>query len=448
MSIREKLLKDNSCNYNFSAMWGIRLNLVNLEKKDIALKVTWPQILSSELEYASLVYDQMRCKLLQENILRCRIQPEDVKLLGIRNKFWRDALRSWNTFNSYYNFTIENQLTWYNSSIRIGGKPFLWGDVQRNGLLYVHQLFENCEFITSQQAKGKYRLTEMRFNSLKAAIPQDWRSFFQTIPKEVFSPIPPHNYDSCIVGAVSNISRKVYQYIQEDAMLLHSKYIKWMLEIGPTFSESLYDFGKDHMDIYRITNIPKYRSFQYRIMEHGLVTRVQLCKWNTVPTLNCALCNKDPETITHLFWNCSIVQKLWEEVREYINKRFNQSGKLTVILDVKRVILNRVVERKQHVANFVCLLTKYYIYSQKCLQKPISFQGLRRQIKSVENIEKYIATKNGKLNVHNRKWVSVTGTVQRNSNLTQYTYEYIQKMWIMFEARYSRFCCIGHLRVY
>ena len=54
--------------------------------------------------------------------------------------------------------------------------------------------------------------------------------------------------------------------------------------------------------------------------------------------------------------------------------------------------------------NLLCLFTKQYIYKQRCLNKQISFAELGASFRNMEKIEKYIATKNGKTNIHNKKW--------------------------------------------
>ena len=110
------------------------LNLVNLVRKDKALKATWPKILSQERKYATLVYSIMRCSSLEENIWRCSIAPEDVVNIRIKNQFWRDTLKSWCEYNFFYEVRIENQLIWYNSRIRVKEKPFFWGDSYKHGL--------------------------------------------------------------------------------------------------------------------------------------------------------------------------------------------------------------------------------------------------------------------------------------------------------------------------
>ena len=102
------------------------LNLVCLEKKDMSLKATWPQVLYSEPLYEEMVYAIMGVEALGRNIWRCHMLPEDVKALGIQNSFWFDVLSSWSQYNFHHNFRIENQILWYNSEIRSAGKFLFW----------------------------------------------------------------------------------------------------------------------------------------------------------------------------------------------------------------------------------------------------------------------------------------------------------------------------------
>ena len=203
------------------------LNLFNLKKKEIALKATWPQILSKEEEYASMVYDIMRGNCLKENIWRCHLNYEDVHVLKIKNEFWKDVLQCWCQYNFFHNFRIENQILWYNSCIRINGKPFLWKDALQSGLLYVYQLFEDGLFKSKEKIYDEFKITTLRYNSLRVAIPTEWKNFFQSVGRIQFFPIPPQNYDLAITIYRKGLSQKVYRYISEDASILNYKYIKW-----------------------------------------------------------------------------------------------------------------------------------------------------------------------------------------------------------------------------
>ena len=321
----------------------------------MALKTTWPQILGQEVDYANLVYEMLGVKELGENIWRCNIKQDDVKQLEISEPFWNDVLTSWSMFNSYKSKEIENQILWYNSNIKIAGKMVMWKEPFHKGLLYVHQLFENQGFLTDLEAQEKYGLSVMSFNSLKAAIPGEWRNFFMSTSKYLYMPLPPHMYDICIGTKAKGWSQKVYRWLSDDVILVHNKYISWRKELGQDFCETICDFGKEHMQIYKLTNITKYRSFQYRLLQRGLVTNIQLSKWGLKDNDKCSFCTQEPETLSHLFCTCEKVKDLWDRFKEYVNVKFDSN---IIDLEPKNIILNTICSKRSHVINFLCLVVK------------------------------------------------------------------------------------------
>ena len=344
------------------------LNLVDLKKRDIALKATWPQILHSEPNYASLVYQVMRCSVIQEDIWRCNIEPHHVKHMKIKSEFWRDVVFCWSSYNGYKELRIENQFLWYNSKILVRGRPIMWKDAYVRGLKYVYQLFNNKCFKTDDEIFSEYGLTKLRFNSLKVSIPSEWKNFLLETDAGLFMPIPPHNYDVSLWS--KNTSSVVYAFLQEDVLLVHDKYLKWRMELGESICQGICEFGKKHQDIFKITNIAKYRSFQYRLLQRGLVTNVQLEKWGVISTNLCYFCNKEKETILHLMYACEHVQLLWDNLAEYVFERY---GDQELSLDPISIILNEIHPHTWHVVNFICLIVKQFIYRQRCLKKLYTF---------------------------------------------------------------------------
>ena len=377
------------------------LNLVSLEKKEKALKATWPQILHNEEEYSKVVYGIMRCTTLGQDIWRCNIYRGDVHSLNIRNEFWCQVLMSWSDYNYYINKRIDNQLLWYNSEIKISGKLVMWNDVYNRGLKYVYQLFSNKRFKSDREVFQEYGLTKMRFNSLKCAIPKEWKDFFIACSEMEYFPLPPHNYDTLVSDMITGWSRRVYKFLQDDVILVHNKYLKWSQELGVDLVESIVDYGKEHSALYRVTNITKYRSFQYRLLQRGLVTNVQLCRWKIIESELCSFCRMCTESLVHLFCRCPKVQLLWQKVFSYSEETYGIH--IEDRSDVA-IILNRVVERIGSLGNFICLITKQFIYSQRCLKEEINFPVLKSRINHIQMIEKYIAIKNSKLQCHVRKW--------------------------------------------
>ena len=75
-------------------------------------------------------------------------------------------------------------------------------------------------------------------------------------------------------------------------------------------------------DFYNTSNIANYRSFQYRLLQRGLVTNIQLKKWNISETDKCYFCHQTIETITHLLYECKKVQEIWTKVFQWIQLKF------------------------------------------------------------------------------------------------------------------------------
>ena len=78
-------------------------------------------------------------------------------------------------------------------------------------------------------------------------------------------------------------------------MIIHNKYMKWIQELGQDPFGSLHDFAQSHCKIYKVTNVTKYRSFQYRLLQRGLVTNIQLYKWDIVEDNLCTFCHQEVE---------------------------------------------------------------------------------------------------------------------------------------------------------
>ena len=377
------------------------LNLVNLTKKDVALKTTWPKILNQEEDYAKMVYGIMRCSKLEHDIWRCNLKQEDVQKLKIHSHFWEDVLESWGQYNYYNNKRIENQIIWYNSQVCIEGKPFFWADTHQRGLKYIYQLFKQKQFKSHQQVYQEYGLTKLRYNSLITALPKEWKDFFQQTSEMEYMPLPPHNYDQIIVGITKNTSRKVYKFLADDVMLLHNKYMKWRQDLGSDFCQGLYDYGLIHLDVYKLTNVPKYRSFQYRLLQRAIVTNINMHRWGMISSPMCTFCGKEEETETHLFFSCQKVQELWVKIVQYTEQQYHLSW---TNFTPTGVILNQIVQPKTNITNFVCLITKQFIYRQRCQKGALHFPILKGLIRKIENIEKYIAIKNNRISYHVKKW--------------------------------------------
>ena len=247
--------------------------------------------------------------------------------------------------------------------------------------------------------------------------------------KSEFMPIAPHSYDTMKEDKNCNHSKLIYSYTACDATELHYKYIKWKEEIGLDLPQGAYSFAREIQNIYKVTNITKYRSFQYRLLLRGVVTNIQLYKWNIAPNERCYFCQQERESIVHLMCNCEIIKAIWNQVALYIKERFDVKR---INISTKSIIMNQLVQQKGHAANFICLIVKQYIYSTRCQGKSVTLQGIKNKIRQIESVEKYIAIKNSKEAVHTRKWGNMPShsqdSVWDGVQIQDYVQQYVHQM--------------------
>ena len=298
----------------------------------------------------------------------------------------------------------------------------MWKDLYDQGLLFVHQLFTQGHFKEFEQVKEEFGLTQLRYNSLKTAIPEQWKAELCELTKTCYLPSPPHTYDRCIGDQRGSLSQKVYKALQDDVMLLHSKYLKWRQDLGPEFNCGLVEFGSHHLRLYTITNVPKFRSFQYRLLQRAIITNVQLHAWGITDSPNCYYCNQQEETLMHLLYRCPTVKLFWEKILEQIVSTYVQS-QFEINFTETNVIFNNIVSKRNHIGNFICLLGKQYIYRQRCLKNSLDHVAFKNYINQIQCIEKFIAISNNKVNQHSKKWQK--GQSNMDLSIQQYCENYV-----------------------
>ena len=68
----------------------------------------------------------------------------------------------------------------------------------------------------------------------------------------------------------------------------------------------------------KTTQDTKLRWFQFRILHNLIATKSFLIKIKQSSDDKCSFCNIEVETISHLFWHCSHVQKFWKSFSDML----------------------------------------------------------------------------------------------------------------------------------
>ena len=369
------------------------LKLVNLKYKEWSLKLTWPQILLSEKTYSIMVYKLIHP--IKELIWCCTLHLNDLSQLKIKSPFWNDVVHAWCQLNFSQKLHIENQVIWLNLYIRIQNKVLYWADCKKRGLNYVHQLFRNGMIKPFLELYHDFGLDAIRLNGLYEAIPNAWKIYFKNNDKLVYLPLQPNFYYEAIQK--SNLSQYAYsEFIQRlDENLLEKKQV-WQNRLSVTIDTK--EFCKYFTNYYSVTNVNKYRSFQYRLLQGAIKSNAILHKWGIKDTPNCQWCTESDSTM-HMLINCIKVKELWKEVFDYIESTYEQVKSKKP----ENIIFNNVSKKNLSAANMLVLVTKQYIYRQRCMMLEINYHELKQIFHNIENTEKYIAQINGKQKKHEIK---------------------------------------------
>ena len=250
------------------------------------------------------------------------------------------------------------------------------------------QLYTQTGPVSAITAYQQYGLTLMDYNSVIAAIPQTWKRelklheiknteediYYQTMTKR------------------SNLSTYVYSVLIEKLSLIDLKQ-KWQSELQARYT--VEELKNCFRNVYVITNSPKLRSFQYRLIHRAVITNLHLFKGGKRQTNLCSFCELLPAIYGHLFRQCNFVAELCNA----LDKFMQDFTKEVTNMDVQNIIFNSIVKSPKSIKNTITLMLKQYIYRTRCLHKTLSFEEFKSYVWTTKNIERYIAIKNDKCEV-------------------------------------------------
>ena len=372
------------------------LGLINLVNKEKALKCGWIQIVKGDKLLESLFEENIGLGV-GELIWKCNLSKKDIKQqTRVKSTFWADVLYAWSDL-TYSEWTHKNHVIWYNSNIRIDGKPFFWKSMYERGLVFVEQLCKQDQFITYQEAEEMFDMTVMQYNSLLTAIPLDCGNKIKTAQT---SNVQKFDYTNCLKE--KHLTSKIYKELNtrdENFMLL--KYVeRWEKALKTPIEYSTFLQWINNIKL--ATGIPKYKSFQYRLLFFGLVTNAQLYHWKKRNDNRCTFCKEAKETIFHIYCECEIVFEFMEGVQIWSADVFKCQSYMC--LDNTSIISNQFVEDQRHLYNTIGLVAKQFVYRQRCQNLPLSIEHFKTLIRQIQSAEKYYAVKNEQLAKHKKKW--------------------------------------------
>ena len=153
----------------------------------------------------------------------------------------------------------------------------------------------------------------------------------------------------------------------------------------------------------KLTFDSKMRIFQYKILNNILYFNKAMYKMKIADSPLCTFCSQEDETIEHIFLSSEYSKRLWNNVRDWVNKEQDLPN-----LNPKNVIIGFVEDNSGSVVkNLLLLLYKRYIYNNKISKSPLRSDGFKMFVKYVMKIKK-IALISKRLSQHFQKWNFLT----------------------------------------
>ena len=367
------------------------LGLVDIVRKEVSIKISWLKILEQNEKVAKLAY-YFICPIVKADIWHCNLHKQDIKkYMKIKNSFWEDVLVSWSEYH-FDTEIFEKQTVWYNSHIRVQNKPVMWKKYYDKGLLWVEQVYKSGTFVGFKLMEEQFQMNFIDFLSIKEAIVASGMTT-QAAPDTLTEGLTV--YEKCITK--SNITRYIYSQLgQSSPQNLIRTANTWSTELLENISE--IELLREIKHVYVCTNIVKLRSFQYRLLNRALVTNIQLKKWKIRGDDRCTFCNIYQETYVHLFYECIIVNHIWQQIKEQMLSE-------NCVVNTRNVICNKVnYVKTKSVDNLVCLVFKQYVYMKRCFNEQLCFNEFRKSMYKIRNIENYNAIVTGNVRKCQQKW--------------------------------------------
>ena len=150
----------------------------------------------------------------------------------------------------------------------------------------------------------------------------------------------------------------------------------------------------------RIMHNTKLKDFQYRFLSKKITTNHLRSKWDKTVNPTCTFCRTALETITHLFYECKQISKLWTALTKWLQYML----KIRFRIDERMVVLCNYQGQHSKTINLIVLIFKQYIYATKCIGEEISFTKAMCKMQEFRKLEFIMCEKNSKLSDYYKIW--------------------------------------------
>ena len=180
------------------------------------------------------------------------------------------------------------------------------------------------------------------------------------------------------------------------------------------FSRLKDQFGYEDDYVSQLFKLPwgitidsKLRILQYKILNNLIPLNTWLVRIGKKSDSRCTFGCTCQESLVHLFFECPVSRKFWNEVGAIFRQLHLEE------LSADKIIYG-IIDKQNNwwITNFLLLLGKNHILISKYKESKPNCGHFVSYVLYVEKVEKYIACRSNKLNVHLAKWSKLHGLME------------------------------------
>lgn len=328
-----------------------------------------------------------------------------VKVLArdLQNPFWKDTLEAWRDYIKSFKVDALHEILqspiWYNSNIS-NNRIVFFKDWYNKGLRSIIDLLkDDGSFYQFDELKLKYNIrgTFLDLFALTNTIPNEWKTKINENKDQIINfkyDVQCNDYVKILIKDKKG-SRTIYDLLAKTKEMTVSN--KWANELG---NITINEWKLYNSSLKNISEI-KLRDFQFKINNRILVTNTFLYKIKKIPNNLCSYCQKEAESIFHLFVNCEKTVEFWRSLKTWLWRE----GSLQLEISNKYILF--ASPNRKTLINHILIIAKYYIYKTKFTRNTIDFTGFLLYLKSKFQSEMYIANLKNDFDKFAEKWSSL-----------------------------------------
>jgi hypothetical protein len=232
--------------------------------------------------------------------------------------FYWQILKSWNEIKTITNseknkspFEIRRETLWFNKNIKLNGKEMYWNSLHKKGINIIHDIVkENGQFLSKTELDQKYNITcdFLKFNVLKDAIPNEWRTILKTmrVPAEAISFLEP------IYLKVNGTLKPLQLIKNKDFYWTLVKHCKQKLIVLDKLQQEIGTDNANKGQIFIINKAvrdTRIKTFQYKILYNLIPCNLYLKRINKSDTYYCNYCNNNSiDDLNHYLYDCDLIK--------------------------------------------------------------------------------------------------------------------------------------------